>query len=242
MKYLFTIILFICSYSVLAENLTKGEVYRTSIDLQVSKSINDTDNIDVGAQSKFIVIDDQHEKVYAIKFTKIYEYSRPKPNPTSSNYTDYFVSRIVKNKIYYISKKIGDENEILLADTVDKSFSGITSGPLIVPYKYRLNDKSFSGEAMIGYYVGIGCDVPYTKTAVTPFFSAGISQIGVNSMSDDGSIQTDNRTGFTWATGFLVQNWDSVNIGLVYGQDRIGDSSWEHEGKGWFSISVGWKL
>lgn len=244
MKYLLCTILFAYSFSALAESLTKGEVYRTNVHLEVGDSIASPAGIKVGASSKFIVIDDQNKEVYAIKFRKIYQYSVPKASPTKNNYKAWSASGVVEDKIYYIRKKVGDQNEIALADTVVKSFSGITSGPLIVPFKYRLNDKSISGEAMIGYYAGIGFDVGTSEynVAVTPFLSAGISQVGVNSTASDGSIQTDSKTGFTWSTGFLIQNWDSVNIGIVYGQDRIGDSSWEHEGEGWFSISVGWEL
>ena len=33
-----------------------------------------------------------------------------------------------------------------------------------------------------------------------------------------------------------------MNIGVIYGQDRIGDNTWEHEGDGWWSIMIDWEL
>jgi len=33
-----------------------------------------------------------------------------------------------------------------------------------------------------------------------------------------------------------------VNIGLVYGQDRIGDKTWQHEGNDWISFMIDWDI
>jgi opacity protein-like surface antigen len=228
-----------------ANSLVKGEVYRTRVNIEVGDSISTPTGLKVGANSKFVVLENKSETVYAIKFNTIYEYAKPiTTNPTTRNYKTWNVSDIVEDRIYYISKNIGDQNKIALDDVVSKSFGGIVSGPLIVPFKYRLDDKSISGEAMIGYYAGAGFDIGSAEynVAVTPFLSVGLSQVSVNVVHNDENVETENKSGFTWAAGLLIQNWDKVNIGIVYGQDRIGDNSWAHEGEGWFSISVGWKL
>lgn len=71
--------------------------------------------------------------------------------------------------------------------------------------------------------------------------SAGLTQVSVPSSSDP--KKTDDKSGITIAAGFLLQNWSNINIGFVYGQDRIGeDQNWQHEGKGWLSFIIGWDL
>ena len=82
-------------------------------------------------------------------------------------------------------------------------------------------------------------DLIGTQVGITPMLSAGLTQVSV---VDDEGDDTENKSGFTWAVGLLMQNWDGMNIGIVYGEDRIGDSDWEHEGDGWWSISVGWEI
>jgi hypothetical protein len=244
MKYFIFVLLFVCSSFSFAGSLSKGEVYRTMVNIEVGDSIDFPTGIKVGANSKFLVIDDKDEKVYSVKFKKIYQYGDLEINPTKNHYKNFKPSGVIEDRIYYVGKNIGDKNAISLADAVVKSFAGIVSGPLIVPFKYRLDDKSISGEAMIGYYAGISFDMGESEynVGITPFLSAGLSQISVNSVTDDGLVDADSKTGFTWSAGLLIRNWDAVNIGLVYGRDRIGDSTWEHEGEGWFSISVGWKI
>ncbi|MCG7962301.1 MAG: hypothetical protein N0E54_06345 [Candidatus Thiodiazotropha taylori] len=239
------ILLMILPSTVLGNSLLKGETYRTRVNIEVGETTTLPIGLKVGANSKFIVLDNTNESVYTVKFVKVYKYLKyiKGKNGTSEN-TIYINSQVIKNRIYYISKNVGDSNKIALDDLVSKSFSGLVSGPLIVPFKYRLDDESISGEAMIGLYAGYGLDIGTVENnvAVTPFLSAGLSQVSVSATSEDGSSDTENKTGFTWAAGFLIQNWDNITIGLVYGQDRIGDSTWKHEGEGWFSVSVGWKI
>ncbi|MDH4273818.1 MAG: hypothetical protein OEW08_02140, partial [Gammaproteobacteria bacterium] len=139
---------------------------------------------------------------------------------------------------YKIDRAVGG---ISLTKSVLPSFAGPASGPLIVPFKYRLNDKSLTGESAIGYYAGYRIEprIPLTNTRVplSPFIAGGLTQINMATNGD-----TDNKTGVTIAVGFLVQNWAGVNIGLVGGQDRIGNGAWVHEGKNWVSFMIGWNL
>ena len=98
-----------------------------------------------------------------------------------------------------------------------------------------------AGDATIGYYAGYSVEprLPFTETRIpiSPFIAGGLSQVSVTKEEE-----TSNQTGVTLAVGVLIQNWDGINIGIVYGQDRIGDKDWEHEGEGWVSFMVGWEL
>lgn len=113
----------------------------------------------------------------------------------------------------------------------------------MVPFKYRLNDDSLSGDAAVGFYAGMtfepGCLTENWCFRITPLLSAGISQVSVAETDGSG---TENKTSVTWAAGFLITDWSDMNIGLICGQDRIGDKTWEHEGKGWLSFMIGWQL
>ncbi|NKB33119.1 MAG: hypothetical protein GKR91_08480 [Pseudomonadales bacterium] len=213
-----------------AADLEIQKVYRTGTEINVSIDAANF-NIDAGAQSKFTVLDNSSDDHYAITFESIY------PGSSSAEY----------GKTYFLEKDL--DNDVPVENLVHQSFSGFSSGPLVVPFKYRTNDNTLSGEATVGYYAGwnyetnFGGNLPFgTFITVTPFLSAGLTQVSVAEEDAMGQISTENKSGFTWATGFLIKNWDNLNIGLVYGQDRIGDSQWEHEGEGWLSLSVGWEL
>ena len=117
----------------------------------------------------------------------------------------------------------------------------MSAGPLIVPFKYRTGDKSLAGDATIGMYAGItfepGCTQSNWCFRFTPLISAGLFQVSVS----DGE-ETESKSAATWTAGFLITNWTDINICVVYGQDRIGDKEWEHEGDGWWSVMIGWEL
>ncbi|MDO6693841.1 hypothetical protein Q4574_11125 [Aliiglaciecola sp. 3_MG-2023] len=234
------------SASSFSEELKENINYRTKVNLKVSEDAVKYDK-DVGEQSKFVVLDNDNNDEYAIEFLDIYQVveKKPKAEATKDDYKTYSVSDVVEGKVYYLKKE--EVQGVPIEKKVEQSFGGLVSGPLIVPFKYRLSDKSISGDATVGYYAGWGWDTSfwgYSERYVTftPFLSAGLTQVSVSSVDDEGNVTDENKSGFTWATGVLINNWDSVNIGIVYGQDRIGDQNWEHEGEGWLSISVGWEL
>ena len=112
---------------------------------------------------------------------------------------------------------------------------------MIVPFKYRLDDDTITGEAALGYYAGYRCEMRILFTDhilnCSPFIAGGLSQVSVE---ENGEIE--NKSGFTWAAGLLINNWANLNIGIVYGEDRIGDENWEHEGEAWISFMVGWDI
>lgn len=231
--------------NVYAEELKKDKKYRVRTALEVS-SDGTNYNLKVGTQSKFVVIDNSDSDKYAIKFMNIYQYGtiRDKNERLKNDYKSLQPSDVIEDEIYFLNKT--PNNGVAVESKVQQSFGGLVSGPLIVPFKYRLEDESIVGDATVGYYAGWGLDTNFfgasdTYVTFTPFLSAGISQVAVGKNGESGA-DTENKSGFTWSTGLLIKNWGSVNIGIVYGEDRIGDKEWEHEGDGWLSISVGWEL
>jgi len=223
----------IVSTAAFSEELVVDKKYRTKVDFIVKDTADN--EVPVGAKSKFKVMNLLENDTYAIKFTNLYQFIDTDLNLANSP--------VSVNHTYFVSKK--DGRGIPLDSIVEPSLAGMVSGPLVVPFKYRLNDKSTSGEATLGYYAGYCFDIPLGWTdeyvCLSPFVAAGITQVSVSSM-ENGELKSDSKSGISWATGFLIQNWDSVNIGVVYGQDRIGDSTWQHEGEGWISISIGWEI
>ncbi|KGJ89807.1 hypothetical protein [Colwellia psychrerythraea] len=237
------------SLSSQSAELIKDKSYRarTSLEVYIDPSKKPKEVLKVGYQSKFVVLNNTDKNKYAIKFMNIYKYAKllPVDKQKDDDFIELKVSQVIKGDIYYLSRAPVDG--VPIENRVQQSFGGLVSGPLIVPFKYRLDDKSISGDATIGYYAGWGVetnffDISDKYVTFTPFLSAGLTQVSVLSEAADGTSKTDSKSGFTWATGILIKNWDSVNIGIVYGQDRIGDQNWQHEGEGWFSISVGWEM
>jgi opacity protein-like surface antigen len=229
MKKIVIAILPVIIFNAYAAELENENVYRVKTDLEFTLPADqDSKKYSAGENSKFEVLDSNDSK-YLIRFEKIYNLST---DDSSENQIDY----VNFGKRYYLNKKV---DETPVENLVSNSFRGVVSGPLIIPFKYRTGDKSFSGEATLGYYAGWGMDLFDTGVGITPMLSAGLTQVSVADGTGDG---TENKSGFTWAAGFLFQNWDGMNIGIVYGEDRIGDKGWEHEGDGWWSISMGWEM
>lgn len=152
--------------------------------------------------------------------------------------------------VYYLPMTVesSSETKISIDKLTKKSETGPVVGALLVPYKYRTDTKTIDGETTIAVYMGYAIEPEWfnrrvdTSVTFVPYLSAGLTSIDVNNVSDSGEIQADSKQGVTLAFGFILKNWDSTNLGFVIGQDRIGDESWEHEGKTWLSFSVGWNI
>lgn len=235
MRYvLFLAICFFIIPSVsFGQPLEETKIYRLDISIHDLKRVRDNASdpsiFAAGKNSSFVIVDATHESYYVIRFLKI--------NIVTGE------TSVTPDELYKLQKKYGFVGEdVDISKSVKPVLSGPTSGPLIVPFKYRLDDENISGEAAIGYYAGYSIEIiiPKTEKAISfsPIIAGGLSQINI---AVNG--KTETKTGVTWAAGLLIQNWANVNIGLVYGQDRIGNSNnWEHEGQGWVSIMVGWNI
>lgn len=219
------------SFCALADNLDKGSTYRLGITLNDLEEVGEPNKkYTAGKNSKFYVLSVDESGNYIIRFDLIHT-----PNDVRS------ADRVHHDKSYLLKSPV--YNAIPIEAISFKSNTGLSSGPLVVPFKYRLDDKSISGDATVGFYAGVtfepNCVFDNWCFRITPLISAGISQVSV---AEVGGSDTENKTSATWATGLLITDWSNMNIGLIYGQDRIGDKSWKHEGEGWFSFMIGWQL
>lgn len=124
---------------------------------------------------------------------------------------------------------------------------GITHGALFVPFKRR-PDNGLSGESSIGYFAGYRFDTVAGLT-LTPIVTAGVSLVNVDDDSASTVSATPADTGvrpaFTWGGGLVLTHLGSFQIGVVYGVDKIGGEAgknWAYEGKGWYSLMIGYSF
>lgn len=255
MRYIVTFFIITFAINCYSESLSVGKNYRLKTDLSVKEKTGENPNqykiFRVGKYSRFEVLKVNEDGSYQVVFTNIYLTFIQSCRvalvsglcPADQVKNTKMDTGVTENVPYLIS---ADSNFGVDIEAVVKPASpGVVSGPLVVPFKYRFDDESLSGEATIGYYAGFTFDISLQRlssVSFTPFLSAGLTQVGVSSIDQEGNINETNKTGVTIAAGLFVNNWDKVNIGLVWGQDRIGDKSWEHEGDDWISLSVGWEL
>ncbi len=231
MKAIIIITLLVFGSVAQAEDLEVGKIYRLNKSIQTIKLAGTTTgDFTVAKESKFRVLDAPANKPYVIRFLSIYDFDRGGKNELKST--------VREDSEYLLDRKVDD---VSIEKSVVLSRGGAVSGPLIIPFKYRLDDDSLAGESTIGYYAGYSLEprIPWTQVRipVSPFIAGGLSQVSV---LEDG--ETTNQSGITIAVGILIQNWAGVNIGLVYGQDRIGQNDWDHEGEDWISFMVGWEI
>lgn len=255
LSFLIFLSLFFFINQAYATSLQIGEIYRVTTNISVCVDMPTSDTLDgcknvvkVGRFSRYRVLN-IHNNFYVIDFTQIYDvlvYNTSYVPPAEGEPYDpnaaykYEPAKVTEGELYYLPLKY---NNAIIADSLaERSINGATSGPLIVPFKFRLDDKSLSGEATLGYYVGFDVSSEIGEYWCTPLISAGLTQISVSSSDGQGGVVDDTKTGVTIALGLLLKNWDGMNVGFVVGQDRIGDQSWAHEGETWISFSVGWQI
>lgn len=255
-------LIFLITNTVSAENLSVGKTYKLETDFSV-KEVNSTGTTDrsVGAKSKFKVLNVDDSGRYTIKFSSVWqpvsdtfecidctlgmfcEHSMPAGNNTCADGKGNLQrklesSMVSENRTYFIEKNPATGVKV---EQVSKlSTVGPTSGPLIIPFKFRTKDKSLTGEATLGWYAGWGFDLKHF--VLEPFGSIGLTQISLSKLNENNVVENNTKSGVTYAGGFFIRNWDKVNIGIVGGKDRIGDQSWEYEGDTWVSISIGLKV
>jgi hypothetical protein len=218
------------SQLLFATNLENGKIYRLTATANVMQLGDSSKTFIAMKNNKFEVLSTLDSGDYLIRFDTIY--TSTDQHHSSSNWVNWDQIYILPAKLYGVMD---------VGSAVRESLTGLSAGPLVVPFKYRTGDNSLSGDATIGMYAGItfepGCIYQNWCIRLTPLISAGLSQVTVANGQD-----SESKSSATWATGFLITDWANLNIGVVYGQDRIGDKSWEHEGDGWWSIMIGWDL
>lgn len=232
MKVLFYVSILFFSFSLNAYEV--GGVYKLKANVF---ELTGKDNKKYGAlkNSRFLVVGEKDGE-YLIQFSDVYGEDDIIVLPDGTEWASTSISYTLPEKLdaNYSSEYYAE-----------KSLKGLVSGPMIIPFKWRRSDNSISGEATVGAYAGISFESPTCNGTgafcfqITPILSAGLSQI---SIYDTSSNESETRSGITMAAGLLLQNWGGTNIGILYGKDRIGDTSWEYEGDGWWSFSIAWQL
>lgn len=228
---LVSIALLMASGSAFADGIEVGKIYRLAVTVSELSPVGEPGSTHVAVKNNKFRVMQKLKDGFVVQFEKIYKLESEK--------TTECPSCVKWDKLYKLKSDLG--NSVELESVSSESLTGLSAGPLVVPFKYRLDDKSLTGDAKVGLYAGItfepGCTRSNWCFRFTPLLSAGLSQVSVT----DGTSE-ENQTAVTVAAGFLITNWSSLNIGFVYGQDRIGDSNWDHEGEGWMSFMVGWQL
>ncbi len=218
-------------FDLCAEDLVVGQTYEMEKTFYQLQNVDDNTTNHVAVKNSKFIVRHSTEEGYAIQFVKIYSTEQVLRNDDLVAY----------DKMYLLPRKIGDS--IPTSSVMIESTSGLSAGPLVVPFKYRFDDNSITGDATIGLYAGMTFEINLWESAdwhfnMTPLVSAGLSQVSV-----ENGGEVESKTSLTWAAGLLITHWSDINIGIVYGQDRIGDEyDWKHEGEGWISFMVGWQL
>ena len=224
------LILVIFTSSVYADELVENQIYRLDRTFEHIKDYVGAGDFIACRRSKFVVVDNDNQDYYLIRFLNVYDYQEDN-KLIESTVKEFYDYRLPRNHPNIFTEK-----------SVSQAFSGPVSGPLVVPFKYRLNNGTITGEATIGYYAGYSFDIPIPKSnfriPVVPFISGGLTQVSVP--TDSGG--TNSRSGITIAFGLLIKNWGDLTVGAVVGQDRIGDPDFVHEGQWWLSFMIGWEI
>lgn len=118
----------------------------------------------------------------------------------------------------------------------------IDHGVLLVPFKYRTGDRSFSGATTIGYFLGVRSDT--LLVSGTTFVSIGTSSVPVNRVDPmTMATSTEDTSALTATVGMAFSTKSNLQFSINLGIDHIGGSvgeAWEHEDDLWVSIGLGY--
>jgi hypothetical protein len=134
-----------------------------------------------------------------------------------------------------------------LQQRLDYSFTGLTFGVLVVPYKWQKADRSITGTASLGPYVGYqtGTSIGEYGVNLIPLVATGITSV---SIPNPNSTTSSNATAFSVAAGLafaITRSQSSLQGGFVCGQDRAGSSTpapYKYEGRTWCAIEFGYNF
>ncbi|MFZ6769971.1 hypothetical protein ACO0LM_23195 [Undibacterium sp. Di26W] len=117
---------------------------------------------------------------------------------------------------------------------------GLTYGTLMVPYKYHVGSKNFSGGTSVGGYLGYRQEKSGLGLGLQWVGFVGAGQIPVT-QSVNGQDKTQNLTGFSYGLGILGTVKDKFHMGFILGADRVNtDAGYKDNGKPWIAIEVGY--
>jgi hypothetical protein len=124
----------------------------------------------------------------------------------------------------------------------DRHRYGWTYGLFVAPFKYYPHDRSLNAGATVGPYLGYRyLDRPGGSAIVGA--SVGLTSATVTTTGPDGQSTSTERTGITFALGYLIEIKRDFNSGVLIGWDHFAKSyGVERSGEIWFGISLGRKL
>jgi hypothetical protein len=138
---------------------------------------------------------------------------------------------VVKNNLYSFTSEHSPHRFL-------NEWHNISHGTLIVPFKIREHNWTLTGDATIGYYVGLNFVLPLWDLHIIPLASFGLSTVTVP-VSDE---STEDKTGITGAGGVVIKHGKSFQIGIIAGVDHLGGQEgkdFEYEDNLWISVMIG---
>ncbi len=137
--------------------------------------------------------------------------------------------------LYRIPKKDLQQGKFRLSNAIDH-------GVLLVPFKYRTEDKSLSGAATLGYFVGARSDT--LLLSGTFYFSVGTSLVPVERVNASTmATEVEEVAAATVALGMSFSTKSNFQVSINVGVDHVGGSAgddWKYEDDHWFSIGLGY--
>ncbi|MFZ6723371.1 hypothetical protein [Undibacterium sp. Ji49W] len=117
---------------------------------------------------------------------------------------------------------------------------GLTYGTLMVPYKYHVGSKNFSGGTSVGGYMGYRQEKSGLGLGLQFVGFVGAGQIPVT-QSVNGQDKTQNLTGLSYGLGIIGTVKDKFHMGFILGADRVNtDAGYKDNGKPWIAIELGY--
>lgn len=125
------------------------------------------------------------------------------------------------------------------------SWGRFTTGALAVPFKYYVEgDRSISGSAALGAYLGYRIRASRSGNEITLAFFGGETRVTVPSSSSSTTTpKTTDVSGLTFGLGVFASLGDntSTQAGFVVGEDRLDpNSNWQNNGKLWIAFEIGY--
>ncbi len=253
MKKLILLLIFILPVFSLAQNIKSIYVFTAPI-------LNDKENIQFKEGHKIKIIDIKNDTIFFTYFKFI-----GGNNPEKLNTTYYYKQKSDSNSeaisINNENNGNSDLNEIRVYG-LEKSkfnnfttqyysrFKGVKAGVFTVPFKIRTNDFDFEQNVNIGMNLGFPVRLNrYLENnwILIPTVGIGLSTINLNPKNSDlqeSDGEDANRTAsaFSISGGFLLQFSESINIGLLYGFDFLGNNDksirWKYDRKPWIGIGI----
>jgi hypothetical protein len=167
----------------------------------------------------------------------------------TKNWTDANVGTGVEDADY---KKIADGGMVKQQREYSVDVASLRSGPLayrgfdygvlLAPYKFHPQDRSLTGEATLGGYLGYRYTWPGVAVTI-PVLSAGLGVVNVQ--KDSTTNETKSSPSFSIAGGAIFSFFKNglFQLGLLGGADWAGKGSiYKYEGQPWFAVSFGINL